>query len=214
MHTAQLLAADLAGANVDVNEAQKALAYLLARQKPRDFFDYLRTINRHGYTVVRSNRTIGYYRDLQAACERHLDGMEIDEMQQTLGWALRLLRYYKAVPNAEPDRTSEAAKKAQEPAAPRTEARLPQVGEVFRGTIVDDDPPVTLALPTKFQDAQGKTIPVPANANEQVLVVIPPTHKGGGLRTGNARWVEVINVRTVQGTQLLEVKPVKPPQQR
>jgi hypothetical protein len=96
----------------------------------------------------------------------------------------------------------------------RIAARLPQVGEVFRGTIVDDDPPVTLELPTEFQDAQGKTIPVPANANEQVLVVIPPQHKGGGMKTGNARWVEVINVRTVQGTQLLEVKPVKAPQQR
>jgi hypothetical protein len=116
LQVAQLLAADLAGANVDVNEAQKALAYMLTQEKPRQFFDYLRTINRHGYTVVRSNRTIGYYRDLQAACERHLDGMEIDEMRQTLGWALRLLRYYKAVPDAEPDRYEAPAERSRGPA--------------------------------------------------------------------------------------------------
>lgn len=213
LHTAQLLAADLAGANVDVNEAQKALAYLLVQKKPRDFFDYLRTISRHGYIVVRSNRTVGYYRDLQAACERHLGGMEIKEMAQTLGWALRLLRYYKAVPDAEPDR-EQAAPAPQQRAAPRAEERLPQVGEVFRGEIVDDDPLITLELPAEFDDANGKTVRIPEWLNEKVMVVIPPAHKSGGMKVGNTRWVEVVNVRTVQGTQLLEVKATKAPQKR
>jgi len=46
--------------------------------------------------VIRSNQTLDYYRNLQSACQRHLRGMAYEELALTLGWALRLLRYYRA----------------------------------------------------------------------------------------------------------------------
>ncbi len=99
-YTAETLAADLAGAKVDPNEAQKALAYLRKNRDEKQFFAYLRAIVQDGRAVIRSGRTLDYYRNLLTACERHLRGMPADEMAQTLGWAIRLLRYYKAVPDA------------------------------------------------------------------------------------------------------------------
>src|SRR5262245_4963828 len=98
---AESLAADLAGARVDPNEAQKALAYLRGKRDARLFFDYLRAIVDDGRAVIRSGQTLNYYRDLLAASERRLRGMSAEEMAQTLGWAIRLLRYYRAVPDAE-----------------------------------------------------------------------------------------------------------------
>lgn len=98
--TAALLAADLAGARVDPNEAQKALAYLRVQRETRALLDYLRAIVRNGQVVIRSRQTLDYYRALLEACERHLRGLSAEEAAQTLGWAIRLLRYYRAVPNA------------------------------------------------------------------------------------------------------------------
>jgi DNA primase len=210
---AELLAADLAGANVDVNEGQKALAYLLAQQKPRDFFDYLRTINQHGYTVVRSNRTIGYYRDLQAACERHLQGMEIAEMAQTLGWALRLLRYYRAVPDARPDREPMPAQPAPPP-KPAQPTRTLQVGDRFRGKIIRVLPSghVFMELPEELLDTEEKTFAIDAVQRKQADVVIPAeSHTGKGIKVGNVRWVEVVEMHQRGDKLLIEVKPTPSP---
>ena len=78
--TAETLAADLAGASVDPNEAQKALAYLRSKRESKALFDYLRVVSNNGGAVIRSGRTLRYYRDLLAICQCHL----------------RLLRYYRA----------------------------------------------------------------------------------------------------------------------
>lgn len=99
---AEALAADLAGSGVDPNEAQKALAYLRSQRSGKAFFDYLQAIVTNGQAVIRSRQTLDYYRALQQACQRHLRPLQGDyqEMALTLGWALRILRYYRAVPDA------------------------------------------------------------------------------------------------------------------
>ncbi len=128
----EALAADLAGARVDPNEAQKVLAYLRSKKDGKLFFEYLRAINRNGGAVIRSGQTLGYYRDLLAACERHLRGMQAGEMAQTLGWAIRLLRYYRAFPDAEivrpaaPARTPQQAIREQPSHAPQRADQLVQ----------------------------------------------------------------------------------------
>ena len=84
--TAEALAADLAGARVDPNEAQKALAYLRSKRDPKRFFDYLQAVVNNGQAVIRSRQTLDYYRSLQQICLRHLRGMEYQEMAMTLGF--------------------------------------------------------------------------------------------------------------------------------
>ena len=99
---AEELAQALADANVDPNEAQKALAYMRSQKDGRALFDYLETIVRNGGAVIRSGRTLSYYRDLLQACKAYLKPLQNNyaEMLWTFGWSLRLLRYYRAVPAA------------------------------------------------------------------------------------------------------------------
>ena len=157
---AELLAADLAGAGVDPNEAQKAMAYLRSKRDPKAFFDYLQAIVTNGRAVIRSNQTLDYYRNLQSACQRHLRGMAYEELALTLGWALRLLRYYRAVPWAAEEKAAErrapvqaprraaaadtgaatgARPQAPPPAATPPARELPAVGATFTGKVLDGD---------------------------------------------------------------------------
>lgn len=45
--------------------------------------------------VQRSNQTEGYYRDIYADCARSLRELTPMELAQTLGWTVRLTRYYR-----------------------------------------------------------------------------------------------------------------------
>ncbi len=158
--TAELLAADLAGARVDHNEAQKALAYLRSKRDPKAFFDYLQAIVTNGQAVIRSRQTLDYYRNLQRACQHHLRGMEYEDLIQTLGWAIRLMRYYRKCPEHAPRRTAaDSGASAPEPAARQPsnpEKTTPaqssasasakpasgialQVGSVFTGKVIESD---------------------------------------------------------------------------
>ncbi|HEU4322603.1 MAG TPA: hypothetical protein VFS21_05590 [Roseiflexaceae bacterium] len=197
MQTATLLAADLAGARVDPNEAQKALAYLRTTSDTRDLLDYLRAVVRDGRAVIRSNQTLGYYRELLAACERHLRGMGPADAAQTLGWAVRLLRYYRAVPEALRADHHAPAVATEPPALVRPAApQLPAVGEVFTG-------PVTAV------DEEAVVVEVPGFSAEKAIGVLKAELLGGRrFRTGNAARVEVLAIRTRKnGLQILELKP-------
>jgi hypothetical protein len=201
---AALLAADLAGAHVDINEAQKALAYLRKARTPERFFDYLRAIVRDGRAVIRSNQTLDYYRELLAACERHLRGMDAAEMAQTLGWAVRLLRYYRAFPEHAPSREVGAGQRA-EPVRPTTEsalrpqpaaAQLPEVGDIFGGQVLAVDP-------------QGVRVKV-KNLGEDVAigVIKADALAGKQYRVGDTARVEVIGKRTIRsGVVVLDLRP-------
>jgi hypothetical protein len=208
-NTAHTLAADLAGARVDPNEIEKALAYLRSKRDGAAFFAYLRAINKNGGAVIRSGQTLGYYRELLTACDRHLRPLQHDyeQLAQTLGWAIRLLRYYRAVPESdrEPD-------KAPRPAAPRqdipvsstsAQPQIPAVGEVFGGAV--------LAV-----DTQGVRVKVKQISEEVAIGVIKAEALGGKhYRVGDTARVEVTGVRTLKsGLQVVEVKPAPKKEQR
>ncbi len=109
LEISEALAADLAGAQVDPNEAQKALAYLRSKGQSRALFEYLQSVVNNGQAVIRSGRTLGYYRDLLAICQRHLRPLQGDypQLLSTFAWSLRLLRYYRAVPWAGEEKVAE-----------------------------------------------------------------------------------------------------------
>jgi hypothetical protein len=223
MPVAESLAADLAGARVDPNEAQKALAYLRTKKDTGQFFDYLRAIVNDGRAVIRSGQTLGYYRDLLAVCERHLRGMPAGEMAQTLGWAIRLLRYYRAVPDAEivrpavasrtPERDTQPARLSlgAEPSLPKLDAKpqraappqpavpqIPVAGATFLGKVMEVDESAVL-------------VEVPGFSGEQAIGVIKSDDLGGKrFAKGNLARVEVIGVRTLKsGRTIVELKPAR-----
>lgn len=210
----ELLAADLAGAEVDPNEVEKALAFFRSVSEPKRFFDYLRTVVNNGEAVIRSRRTLGYYRDLLAACERHLRGLDAPTARYTLGWAIRLLRYYKAVPQSERPsfgriggvRESEPARNVEERTAPPVEQApapskpvgpaIPEVGSVFTATI-------------SALDASAAVIAVPGCTAEQAIALLSADVADlRKYRLGNPARVEVIALKTQRsGRVLVIVKP-------
>ncbi|MFV9504093.1 MAG: hypothetical protein AB4911_05950 [Oscillochloridaceae bacterium umkhey_bin13] len=200
---AEALAADLAGASVDPNEAQKALAYLRSKRDPKLFFTYLDAVVTNGHVVIRSRQTLDYYRDLQQIFRRHLSGMSYEELAPTLGWGLRLLRYYRAVPEAIQRQTlptpplSREVALTQAPPAPRPATRRepPAVGDEFTGKVLDGD-------------AQVFVIQVPGFTEQEAVAVLkiePGTPK---FRIGkDSAKVKVVAVRQAKsGKTILEVR--------
>jgi hypothetical protein len=125
---ASALARDLRDAQVDHNEAQKALAYLRINRDGQAYFAYLQAIVQNGRVVIRSNQTIGYYRDLLELSRRHLRNLPPEDMTATLAWAIRLLRYYEKVPEAE--RQGLDIPLAVAPSAPQGDAARTSAGSV------------------------------------------------------------------------------------
>lgn len=105
---ADQIAQTLVKEETDINEFSKAVAYLRSLvNKPNAgsrFFEYLRTLVKYGHQVSHSKRTQGYYESINQTCNQYLktekDSPEV--MLMILGWAVRLMRYYKdAVPIGE-----------------------------------------------------------------------------------------------------------------
>jgi hypothetical protein len=199
--TTHLLAADFAGSNIDPNEASKALSYLRSKRDPKQFFLYLRTINRHGSAVIRSAQTLSYYRNLLEVCERHLQDMDYEEMSQTLGWAIRLMRYYKVVPDSDVALKAVLSEIKRDEPKPKTPT-IPEIGEIFTGKVEDLDDEVVLI--------QVHNYPL-----EQVVAMLRAEQIEGGrtsrYRKGNSARVEVIDRRTTKkGRTILELKQAPP----
>nr|RNJ64968.1 MAG: hypothetical protein EDM05_33680 [Leptolyngbya sp. IPPAS B-1204] len=106
---AHAIAQDLVKTETDVNELGKAIAYLrhTIDQNPSDagsrFFKYLKTLVSNGKQIAHSGRTLDYYRNIDKACSQHLRQAEAEAetMLQILGWAARLMRYYRVTPIGE-----------------------------------------------------------------------------------------------------------------
>ena len=96
------IAEQLANQKTDGNELKKAISYLRAYGNRENggakFFQYLRTLTRNGKSIGHSQKTIEYYGSLEAACKEHLQPYQDDvpAMLQILGWAARLMGYYKS----------------------------------------------------------------------------------------------------------------------
>ena len=97
---ADAIARSLVLDNADVNELQKAIAYLRAYGDRDDagkqFFTYLKTLVRYGNRIGHSKKTAGYYATIDRVCEQYLRAYQDNApmMLQILGWAARLMQYY------------------------------------------------------------------------------------------------------------------------
>ncbi|MBW4505037.1 MAG: hypothetical protein KME64_00730 [Scytonematopsis contorta HA4267-MV1] len=98
------LAITLAQDETDVNELGKAIAYLRSiSHQPNagvKFFKYLKTLTTNGRQIGHSGRTTDYYRSIESACNKFLreEKANSETMLKILGWAVRLMRYYKVSP--------------------------------------------------------------------------------------------------------------------
>ena len=139
---ADAIARQLVLDGVDVNELRKAIAYLREtvgkENAGKNFFDYLKTLVRHGNTIGHSKRTVEYYRSLDIICGQYLTNYQDDapKMLFLLGWAARLVKYYKeGLPTGElkvPEIKSEREVELQAVAADNTFA----VGQVLDAIIL------------------------------------------------------------------------------
>jgi len=98
---ADAIALTLVKEETDVNELGKAIAYLRFYAN-RDnagtkFFDYLKTLAKNGRQIGHSQRTSDYYETIENTCSKYLKAYQDNAtiMLQILGWASRLMRYYK-----------------------------------------------------------------------------------------------------------------------
>jgi hypothetical protein len=103
---AEAVARDLVNRETDINELQKVVSFariqttMPGARVGEKFFALLDAMARDGRYLVRSGRTLDYYRDLQAVCREHLSGYrtaggeEGKKLVEILGWTARLMRYY------------------------------------------------------------------------------------------------------------------------
>ncbi len=98
------LAITLVKEDTDVNEVGKVIAYLRSIVEEADagrrFFTYLKTLVTNGKQIGHSGRTTDYYRSIERACNQYLQNEQknAQKMLKILGWAMRLMRYYKVSP--------------------------------------------------------------------------------------------------------------------
>jgi hypothetical protein len=85
----------------DVNELRKSIAYLRAYVDRDDagklFFIYLKTLADNGHHISHSKSTPKYLKSIQQTCKQYLSDYQAkpDTVLQILGWAARLVFYYK-----------------------------------------------------------------------------------------------------------------------
>jgi len=93
---ADAIAWELNKKETDVNELSKCVGFLRDNPDGQLFFEYLDTVIAEGQAVVRSGRTLDYYRAIRDVCRQHFMPYEDDPqaMAWILGWAARLMRYY------------------------------------------------------------------------------------------------------------------------
>ncbi|MEM9924578.1 MAG: hypothetical protein AAF915_12645 [Cyanobacteria bacterium P01_D01_bin.50] len=98
------IAITLVQENTDVNEFGKAIAYLRSIINQQDagtrFFTYLKTLVNHGRQIGHSGKTTDYYRNIEHTCSKYLQSYQKNahSMLKIVGWAMRLMRYYKVSP--------------------------------------------------------------------------------------------------------------------
>lgn len=203
LHTADALARTLARREVDPNEVAKCFTHLrdfletAGRDRQRQqqaadqWWTWLETVaGPAARTVVRSNRTRDYYADLLDACQLHLAKLDPEALAHALGWAVRLMRYYRNVDGAL-DQPTSFTPATVPPPPPPSRPQPPAPGQRFNNIRVvevnDAGFFVELNLPEELNviaairvgDADGKRYGRGALLNAEVIEVKP--RKGGGL---------------------------------
>jgi len=109
------IASELVQKGVDVNELAKVFTYLRTRlAKPDALNDFWLFLNRlpRARAFVRSGRTLDYYKDIQNLCGQSLkDVKDASQLTVTLGWAVRLARFYKEKSNPPTDKHTASRKR-------------------------------------------------------------------------------------------------------
>ena len=129
---AHTIAQKLVLEEADANELGKALVYLgnsHGEDGGERFFKYLQTLANQGKRIGHSKRTSGYYQSMAAICTEHLQVYQqnVEVMEHILGWAFRLIRYYKnAVPIGELEESV-----AESNLAPVASERQAEIAEVL-----------------------------------------------------------------------------------
>jgi hypothetical protein len=95
--TADFIARGLADRDCDPNEVAKAFVYLRTHKDADRFFRFLRVLAERGGALVRSRRTLGYYKTMLELC-RPLEAYRTEPglMCEVLGWTVRLMRFHMA----------------------------------------------------------------------------------------------------------------------
>ncbi|MBN3923780.1 hypothetical protein [Nostoc sp. NMS4] len=125
------LAITLVKEDTDVNEVGKVIAYLRSIVEQPDagwrFFSYLKTLVTNGRQIGHSGRTPGYYRSIEGACNQYLQSQQANAQTilKILGWAMRLMRYYKVSP-------IEEMSISQSPQVEQISERQAEIAEVFQ----------------------------------------------------------------------------------
>ncbi|MBD2384753.1 hypothetical protein [Cylindrospermum sp. FACHB-282] len=139
------LAITLVKEETDVNELGKVIAYLrsiaTSPDAGRRFFSYLKTLVTNGRQIGHSGRTAGYYRSIERACNQYLQNEQANAqtMLKILGWAMRLMRYYKVTPIEElaisPSPQAEQVSERQAEIAKVTTTLKFTVGQILDATV-------------------------------------------------------------------------------
>lgn len=119
------------------SELGKAIAYLRSNPDAEvsHFFTYLKTLVKQGKTIGHSGRTIEYYACIESACLQYLKTESIADLLQVLGWAERLMQYYKVTPIAEvPTPIAQSARQAAIAAA--LSAQVLAIDQTLEATIL------------------------------------------------------------------------------
>lgn len=94
--------------NTDLNEFRKSISYLRAYQDRQnagaEFISYLQTLAKQGGMIGHSQKTQGYYRNIERTCREHLSESLLTDANGlifVLGWAARMMQYYKVQPVGE-----------------------------------------------------------------------------------------------------------------
>lgn len=139
--TAHAIAQTLVKENTDVNELGKAIAYLRAYANQENagarFFEYLKTLVKNGRQIGHSKRTSDYYENIENVCSQYLKAYQDNAavMLQILGWASRLMRYYKDAGSIEEVTAPVVETARQAEIAEVTSAHDFAVGQILEATV-------------------------------------------------------------------------------
>jgi hypothetical protein len=192
---AKAIARELVDRETDVNEFQKAISYARIQAAVPDgnvgekFFALLEAMLRDGRYLVRSGRTMDYYRNLQLVCGQYLKeyrkaaGDDGNRLVEILGWAARFMRYY----NTEVGEDEMIARqRTAEPKQPRQQVEPSRTAPAK---------PLQSATST-LVNPQPKPSAPPRNETkrEKVALIAAPKNGKAQVRTSQGEQIACINI--------------------
>lgn len=143
---AHAIAKDLTEEETDVNELRKIISYLQFINTDNigsSFFEYLKELTINGKKIGHSQKTIEYYRQIEITCKKYLKKDENNSlvMLTILGWASRLMQYYKVAPVGETVNNNLTISQPQKSERQQkiedvTKSRNFQVGDILNAKVV------------------------------------------------------------------------------